>query len=419
VNTRLLLAAACAAPRLLYLAAFGSAGAEDGYYIRLAGSLVQSGTLGQPGDPMTRFEPLYPTFLAIARFLTGDRFWLIAVVQIAVCCVAALLLYELCLRLTRSRAAAVASTLLFAVHPYLIRQSVAWMEISLLSMLLLAVLVTWDRIGRAHGPEPAVACGLLFGLAILTRAMVTPLWIAAIIVLVLRRQMTSAILVAATALALMAPFAARNYRLDGSLLPTRSGENLFVGNNEYADRFIPRYDLDLLPDHGVQVARARLGVSPDARVSPRELDRALTSAAFEFMREHPWRTLRLKLLNVLYFFDVRLVPIEPAGEGTTVTLGADGRVTVLNPRRRSTAASLAHSAVYAVILTGALMGLYLRRHQWRRDVLLLATLAVFAGVASIYFPTTRMRAPVDPILMVYAGCAAAAIRARVWHAPRP
>ncbi len=293
------------------------------------------------------------------------------------------------------------------------------MEISLLSMLLLAILVTFDRIGRAQGLAPAAVCGLLFGLAILTRAMVAPLWIAAIVILTLRRQIPSALIVAATTLALLAPFAARNYRLDGSLLPTRSGENLFVGNNEYADRFIPTYDLDLLPDYAVQVAKSRLGVPPDAHVSPRELDRALTSAALTFMREHPWRTLRLKLLNVLYFFDVRLVPLEPMGDETTVTLGANGSVAVLNPRRRSTAASLAHSVVYGVILIGAMVGFYLRCHQWRRDLLLLASLAVFAGVASIYFPTTRMRAPVDPILMLYAGCTAAAILARVRNSPRP
>jgi hypothetical protein len=225
--------------------------------------------------------------------------------------------------------------------------------------------------------------------------------------------------VSATAVALLLPFAARNYRLDGSLFPTRSGENLFVGNNEYSDRFIPKYDLDLLPDYGERVARARLGVAPDARVSPRDLDRELTRAAWSFMREHPWRTLRLKLMNILYFFDVRLVPLEPMGEDTTTTLGPDGSVTVINPRRRSTAASLAHSAVYGAILIGAVTGFYLRRHHWRRDVMLLATLAVFAGVASIYFPTTRMRAPVDPVLMVYAGCAAAAILSRVRNGPRP
>ena len=61
----------------------------------------------------------------------------------------------------------------------------------------------------------------------------------------------------------------------------------------------------------------------------------------------------------------------------------------------------------AVVLVGGLIGWWGRRRDWRTDLLLLATLVLVTVTAGVYFPTTRLRATIDPILMVYAACAVA------------
>jgi hypothetical protein len=59
-----------------------------------------------------------------------------------------------------------------------------------------------------------------------------------------------------------------------------------------------------------------------------------------------------------------------------------------------------------------------RRHAAGRtgvlDAVLFASLASLTVVSALYFPTTRMSAPLDPMLMAYAACAfgAGSIRRR-------
>jgi hypothetical protein len=213
-----------------------------------------------------------------------------------------------------------------------------------------------------------------------------------------------AVLVAVAGGSLAFAGAVRNYAIDGSLLPTRSGENLFVGNCAYSSQMIPRYDLDLLPAYGAAVALRRLGLPPGSTPPSRAFDAALTHEAIAFVLANPMDTVRLKLENFFYFYDVRLIPFEPNGPDTTVTLLPDGHVRVDQPRIRSTAASLTHSVAYGFILTAALIGLWRRRRCYRTDELVLCSVGVFTLVSVVYFPTTRMRVPIDPILMAYAGC---------------
>ena len=65
-----------------------------------------------------------------------------------------------------------------------------------------------------------------------------------------------------------------------------------------------------------------------------------------------------------------------------------------------------HTAVYGFILLTALWGLYLRRRQlFKRDVILQFITLGFVLVYSLYFPSTRLRAPMDFVLMFYSAFA--------------
>ena len=405
LRTSVVLVLSCAVPRLIYLWVVGPPQDTD-YYWELASGLMRQHALIFDGRPTTAFEPLYPAFLALARWMTADHAGLVILVQIAVACAGVLWLYALVISMTRDHVAALVAALLLAGYPYLIRQSTAWIELTLLITLLLA---SWYYFTRIGGRAPQIACGVAMALAILTRAMVAPIWIVALALLIRDGKWRAAATVAATTLILVAPALVRNYRIDGSLVPTRTGANLYVGNCEYSDRLIPRYDTDLLNYSGA--------VKDLNLTTPAAVDHALTLEAWSFMRAHPLRTLRLKLLNFVYFFDVRIVPYEALGPDSHLTILDNGGLVIERLRTRPLWMSAVHSVVYSVILIGAVAGLTLRRRLWRKDFLLLASVAVFALVSMVYFPTTRLREPIIPVLMAYAGCAASAALTR-WKGRR-
>ena len=54
------------------------------------------------------------------------------------------------------------------------------------------------------------------------------------------------------------------------------------------------------------------------------------------------------------------------------------------------------------ILIAGVLGMAARRREWRADIMLYGIVATFAAVYSIYWPATRLRAPMDIILMVFA-----------------
>src|SRR3989338_3441099 len=87
-----------AAVRLLYLAAARPAFII--YYWDAASSLLQNASLSLDGVKTAALEPLYPLFLAAARWLVGDRPGLVQVIQALVASAGAVYLYKLAVALT-------------------------------------------------------------------------------------------------------------------------------------------------------------------------------------------------------------------------------------------------------------------------------------------------------------------------------
>jgi hypothetical protein len=370
------------------------------FYWQLADGLREHGTLLLNGQPTAAFEPLYPAFIAAARWI-HDAPSFVILAQIAVSCLGAFLLMRLARAMSDRDDAALAAGVVYAVYPYLVRQASAWMEITLLSTLLLGGWLAWAR-GRRH-----LAVTLL-AFAALTRMTILPVLLVSVF-LIFRREGWRRGLVAATiAAVLIGPLMVRTFRLERSILPTRQGENLYVGNNAYAAQMIPRYDLDLLSGEGAVLVRARLGLAPDADVPPAVLDHELTSEALRYLAADPRRALKAKAMNVVYFFDPRIVPYEPMDDDTTLSVTGDGRIVIDQPRVRPAWQNIAHTVAWVPVLVLGVAGMW-RRYRLGRmgdlDVVCLASVAALTAVAAIYFPTTRMRMPLDPLFMAYAACA--------------
>lgn len=392
-----LITAACALPRLAYAWLAGPP-SPNVYHWTLSGGLMRDAAFSEAGVPTAAHDVLYPAFLAIARAATGDSVAGVLVLQILVACAGAVLLDRLATAMSGRWQAGMMAAMWFAFYPYLIRQSAAWTELTLLSTLLIA---GWLAFARGW----FVAAVALLALAALTRATVLPIVVLALALVAARAPRRTLVAAAAAAALVLVPWGVRNHRVAGTPWPSRQGQILFAGNNPYARAMIPRHDMDLF------IAASEEMI--DSRLSEGERRRAYTRAALDYIGGHPWTTIWSKARNAVYLFHPRLVPFQPAGPESSLTLLPDGQVVTRRARVRAPVQELAHSVVYTGILLAAVLGIYERRHRWRSDALLIGSIVAFVAVAAVYFPTTRIRAPIDPLLMAYASCAMSAFLGRL------
>lgn len=406
----LLLVLACAAPRIAALMVWP---VDTGtLYYALATSLAQEHRFAIDGEATTHIEPFYPAVLAGLQLVFGDSPSLLLLVQIAIACAAGVLLFAFTRDRTGDERAAWVAALLYALSPYLIRQSVSFMEVTIAIALLIAA--AW-RIRRIATASQAAAAGILLAGIVLTRMSLAPVVVFGM-VLVARRDGAARALVAAGVLAAcVVPWMAFSRTTEGSALPARIGDNLFVSTSALAEPIVPRYNVDLLMplvDDIVRDEMARRGVATYRRIDG---DRLLLGLTADYVRAHPLRALRLKLRNLAYIFQPRLLPFyERRGMATVV----DGRVQIPEQARRPFVFEAVAAAYQTILVAAAVAGLAIRRRRWRDDAFLLVIAGSVIAVNAIFFPTSRLLAPMTFVWMFYAGAACACPTSRE-PAPRP
>ena len=369
----------CSLPRLAVL--FFAPAPDETFYWVYSSSLLEHGTLGLAGTPDSIVEPLYPVFLAAARRLTGDRVSLVLTLQILVASAGGLLLHRLTQWLTGSANAAWFATLLYAFDPYLVRQSVGLMEVTVLTTLLIGI--AWsERLGSTRG---AVLAGLFTAASVLTRFAVAPLAVAVPLLVARRSGKQALVAFAVTAIAL-APSVVRNYALDRSVAPSRIGINLAVSLSDAAEQLLPVHNNDRLVP--------LLGDKSDT---------ALLSSALAFAREHPWRTVKMKLRNLIHVFNPRLLPYDHEPQNARVR-EENGRYWIEGGSPRSAASQWIHGLWRTMILVLAIVGLAIRGFRWD-DGVLWAIVITITFACTVFYPTTRLTTPMVFALMVWATAA--------------
>jgi hypothetical protein len=376
----------CAVPRLAALAIFRER--TPTLYSALAESLVAGRGYTLDGETATWLEPLYPALLAVGRWLGGEAGML--ALQIAVASLGGVALFSLAARRAGTRVAWL-TTLLYALSPYLVRQSAAFMEIPVATALAIATVWSLDRLDTGGGA--AVAGGLIAAL-LLTRASFLPIGVAAVMI-AWRAGASRALAVTAVTAAGLLPWILFTETTTGTLLPPRTGENLFVSTSEWAEPLVPRVNVDvILPITGDLVER-ELGPSA-SRV---ERDRFLLHRALAFIRAHPVRALALKARNLGCVFLPRLLPFtERRGSAAVV----DGVLRIPPQAARPLAYEIVGGAFQGLLMVGAAAGMWKRRYHLLRDDAGLSAVAVsVVAINVVFFPTSRLLAPMSFVLMFY------------------
>lgn len=370
---------------------------DEREYLALAASLAAGrGFIYQDASAGTSQQfgraPGYPMFLAAigaGRHDADSTPLRVKVAQSIVGAAGVWLIGLIAFRAAGPRAGALAAGIA-AIYPPLVWFSSYVLSETLYSFVALAsasvLQLSVDR-AEAHrtdraGGALALGAGVLTGAAVLVRPAMLFFLPLAVLWLIFRRMPVLAVALVAGAVAVVAPWTARNYRVHDRfvLVASEGGVTFWTGNHRLA-----RGEGDLAANPDIKQAELEFRQA-HAGVTPEELEPLYYRDAVNYITNHPGWWLGLIARKAFY----TLVPFGPSY--------------ALHSIRYRAASTLS----YLMILPFAWLGL---RHLLGADtvptaLLLLASSAVL--VSLVFFPQERFRVPViDPTLII---CAAASGR---------
>ena len=397
-------------------------------YDAYAQNLLASGVYGRVlGVPDAQIPPLYSLALALVYRLFGRGFVQVGLFHTALDLASMTLLYDGARRLfaptgrTLGRRPwgewiGLGAALAFALYPYLIFQNLTLIDtplwIALLHLFVWLIILLRER-PVLNGRTWALAAlgGLVLGLATLTRPITPPL--AALLGLWLwtRLSLAQAVLrllpVAALSLTLLGLWIVRNDAVFGAFVPmtTTSGANLWQGNSEWTvPVFRAGYDVQwTAPD--VQAPR-----------ESREADAERFAQALDYWRSNPQGLPELFWVKFLVHWSIDIAPRFNPQEGEQWQLSPDGQLIIVqaeasidgvtsanaayNQGLLDTLGRPVHLLYYGVLFALACLGFVLSWRDWRDASLLWAVQFSMTFIYVLFHPSTRYRAPSDPLLFV-------------------
>jgi 4-amino-4-deoxy-L-arabinose transferase-like glycosyltransferase len=260
------------------------------YLERYYGLSIPTADVPQEGLVTTFRAPGYPLFLAGIYLLFGleQRFAYARVIQAILSAALAPLTAVLALRLGAAPRPAFAAGAVLALYPILWLYPIGLAsENTFLLLVLLGLLATLAAARRAR-PGASLAAGLILGAATLTRGALALFLPFAAVWLWRRAGLRHAALLTASASAVLLPWMVRNSLILGrpSFVENSAGYNLFVG---YYPQGNGNFDV-------------RASVIPLSILDDGERDRWTMQQALGFIRDDPWRAVRLIPLRFASFF---------------------------------------------------------------------------------------------------------------------
>lgn len=358
------------------------------------------GTPPEPNVASTWWPPAYPLFLAACHIAApGAPYLAASLAQAALSAAIPILVFLLGRRLFGERAGWIAA-LIAAVHPPLLGFA-ALIQTALFEIFWTTLALTFAvRAGAAPDatapPQSATTRSapnrdaFLAGLAAAVAGLTRPPALAIVLIAPLAWRATGlpwrAIARRAAALflgvaLLIGPWVARNHRVRGEwiLVSSNGGWNLYIGNNPQG------------PSDRIGLARAIPPALHQRLMTMNEVegDRYLRGLALEYIRTHPAETARRVLARAgdLVWFN------EAFGRSS----GYSGVV------QRFTRGI--YQLSWGLLLPLAVAGMIASRRAWRKHLLLFSVIAANAAVILATFFVNRYRAPIEPILILFAAAA--------------
>lgn len=359
------------------------------------------------GTEVFFLRPLYPYLLALVYALFGrGNVLAVQLIQAVLATGSCLLLWDAGRRMF-GRAVAGIAAFGFALTGILVFYSGALLYVELTAFL--SLLAVWLVLVADRRWWRWVLAGLTFGLLVVCRPeMLLLLPAFGVILWRQRRDTRNVLLLVAAALLVIATVPARNLIVarDPVLFTGHSGINFYYGNNPAADgTWQPAPELEATPGFSharlEQVARRINGEQvPWSRASSHWLNKGV-----RYLLSNPGRALELVGRRFLLFWADYEVPSNYYPE---------------TARAGSLPLRLAFIS-FGIIAALAIPGLVLGWHERRRDWPAYLFVAVHLASALAFYVMSRLRAPVIPFLLLFAGLTLATLfrdlRARRFRRP--
>ena len=334
------------------------------------------------GVPTAFRVPLYPILLA--GLTLGHKWsWPIVIAESLIGAATVFYAAQLARQMfggAKGESAAVLAAVLTAVYPYYVVHDTALQETSLFTLLTLVAVTLALRAARSGAVAPAVICGLVLGLDVLTRSPIAPFAVLVPMWLVARRHIAAGLLCAAVLGVTVAPWLIRNALVvGGPVLTTEAGFELWNGNNDMLFRYYPMQSVDVsISAHVDTLDTLDAKELPPPGSSEAVVDRWFRQRALAYMRAHPWLTVGNGFRKIGAAFDWLPTP------------------------RRSRAQTAIHALSFGPVMVLGLWGMWRRRAEWRDDSLIYLLFAQFLVVTAVYFGQTNHRVFLDVYFIAYA-----------------
>lgn len=429
-----LLLISAAAIRLIVLLAFpifafDQTGAihGSGSFDQYAVNLLETGVYGlTPGTPDAMLPPLYSLVLAGVYGLFGRGALQVGLLHIALDLLSITMLVNIGRRLLpRGDWVGWLAGVFYAFYPYLIFQNLTLIDTPLFMTLFYAFILgvillrARERLDRGAWLL-AIGCGVLLGLATLLRAILPPFALLVGVWFLFRRSLTQTVMrllpVALVSILMLVPWIVRNYDVYGVFVPgsVTAGSNFYQGSNP-----------DVIP-----YLRAGYDVqwtSPDEDTpNTPEGDRRRTELALAYLRENPDQIPELMWVKLLTHWSIDIFPRRNPVAGEVPRLDYQGNVirevdeegdlslgglpegdpvTAYSEPLFDQIGRAVHRVYFGVLLALALAGIVLTLKEWRDVSLLWFVQISMTLIYVVFHPSTRYRAPSDPLLFLFSAYA--------------
>ncbi len=396
-------------------------------YDRYAVNLLDTGVYGlEPGVADAAIPPLYGYSLALVYGLFGRGYWQVGLYHTLLDLVSITLIYFTARHLFQPRPrgewVGALAGLCYAAYPYLVFQNLTLIDtplfMALMHAFVLAVVLLRER---TEFDVPVLLlgalAGLLLGLATLVRPILPPLALLVALWFLFRHSLLESLRrllpVALVSALLLMPWIARNYRVFNAFVPmtTTSGANFWQGNSPYTvPVFQAGYDVQWTAPESVP-----------STPYDREADRQRFELAWQYLQDNPGRVPELVWTKFLVHWSVPIAPRYNPQPGEQFRIDDDGRLQIVQSDQSITGVTAAntsydsglmntlgrpvHTLYFGSLLLLALLGVAITLREWRMVSLLWFVQISMTFIYVVFHPSTRYRAPSDPLLFLLSAAA--------------
>ncbi len=350
-------------------------------YLRMAREVVATGDFGA----LWRWPPGQPYFIAGIIRVAGENLVIIKAVQVAISSLSVLLIYQVARRAFGSRLTGTLAALLAAIYPSFVAFShLLWSETLFIFLFLLSIhaLFEFTQSRRSH---TLFFCGMVFGLACLTRsiALVSVPAIGAYLWLKCKRDRRVVIpwlIFFGAFAAAIAPWTIRNLRVHGAwvVVAPNVGMNLWRGNSQIPGSPAGRNEFSREKYEG-------------SGVTALEREQYALRKAMELIRMNQPHWLLKKCVIHLHNWRVGSSFVL-----RHLRLGFYGNVA----EQTEWLLSILIQSIYAFVMVAAIIGLSWTAYNWESRFLV-AIVALFILIYIVTIATNpRMRVSIMPIIVM-------------------